>query len=69
MRDVLIEVIELYRLLLSPLVGGHCRFEPSCSCYAREAIARHGALRGLVLTLGRLARCQPFCAGGVDPVP
>jgi putative membrane protein insertion efficiency factor len=61
--------VEAYRLLLSPLVGGYCRFVPSCSVYAQEAIARHGAVRGLRLTLLRLARCQPFHRGGADPVP
>lgn len=69
MRTILIRLIDLYRLLLSPWIGGHCRFEPSCSCYAREAIARHGTLRGAALALGRIGRCQPFCAGGLDPVP
>lgn len=62
-------VVELYRLLLSPLLGGYCRFEPSCSRYALEALERHGARRGVRLTLGRLLRCHPFRPGGVDPVP
>ena len=61
--------IEAYRLLLSPLFGGFCRFEPSCSRYAAEAISRHGALRGLALAARRLARCQPWGASGFDPVP
>jgi len=69
MRNALIKVIDIYRLFLSPLFGGQCRFEPSCSCYAREAIIRHGVLRGIGLALGRLGRCQPFSAGGLDPVP
>jgi putative membrane protein insertion efficiency factor len=54
---------------LSPLVGGHCRFWPSCSAYAEEAIRKHGARRGARLALGRLLRCQPFVRGGIDPVP
>jgi uncharacterized protein len=58
-----------YQLLLSPLLGGHCRFVPSCSHYADEAVARHGAGTGLGLALRRLARCHPFHAGGFDPVP
>jgi putative membrane protein insertion efficiency factor len=62
-------MIEAYRLTLSPLFAGACRFEPSCSRYASEAIARHGAARGLQLALRRLLRCHPFAAGGVDPVP
>lgn len=66
---VLLAGIEGYRLLLSPLLGGHCRFYPSCSVYAEEAISRHGARRGSRLTLGRLLRCHPFHRGGPDPVP
>ena len=61
--------VSAYRLLLSPLLGGFCRFEPSCSRYAEEALRRHGAWRGLRLTAGRLMRCQPFHPGGLDPVP
>jgi putative membrane protein insertion efficiency factor len=69
MRLVLIPLIRVYRWLLSPLLGPSCRFEPSCSIYAEEAIRRHGALRGSWLTLKRLGRCHPFCQGGIDPVP
>ena len=61
--------VSAYRLVLSPLLGGFCRFEPSCSRYAEEALRRHGARRGLRLTAGRLMRCQPFHPGGLDPVP
>ena len=61
--------LEAYRALLSPLLGGHCRFWPSCSVYAQEAIRKHGARRGARLALFRLARCQPFSKGGIDPVP
>ena len=61
--------IEAYRVALAPLVGGHCRFWPSCSAYAEEAIRLHGARRGCALALRRLLRCQPFCRGGIDPVP
>ena len=66
---LLLLAVEAYRLLLSPLLGGHCRFWPSCSAYAGEAIQRHGARRGAALSLRRLARCHPFNPGGVDPVP
>jgi uncharacterized protein len=66
---LLLLALEAYRALLAPLVGGHCRFWPSCSVYAEEAVRRHGAWRGARLTLFRLARCQPFARGGFDPVP
>jgi uncharacterized protein len=58
-----------YRLLLSPVLAPSCRFFPSCSEYAEQALARHGALRGSWLTARRLCRCGPWHAGGVDPVP
>ena len=58
-----------YRLLLSPWLGSACRFTPSCSVYALEALERHGALGGGWLTTRRLLRCHPGCAGGHDPVP
>lgn len=65
----LLLAVEAYRVTLSPLLGGLCRFEPSCSRYAEEAIRRHGALAGTRLAVGRLLRCQPFAQGGHDPVP
>jgi uncharacterized protein len=65
----LLLAIEAYRALLAPLVGGYCRFTPSCSIYAAEAVRRHGAGRGSALTLRRLLRCHPFHPGGFDPVP
>ena len=58
-----------YRLLLSPWLGNACRFTPTCSAYAIEAIERHGAACGSYLMTARIARCHPFCAGGHDPVP
>ena len=61
--------IRLYRMLLSPLLGPRCRFAPSCSAYAVEAIERHGVLRGGLLALRRIARCHPWHQGGYDPVP
>jgi putative membrane protein insertion efficiency factor len=66
---ILIALIRLYQLLLSPFLGGGCRFVPSCSAYAREAIERHGARRGAWLALRRLAKCHPFGSSGFDPVP
>jgi len=65
----LLLLVEAYRVSLSPLVGGHCRFWPSCSVYAEEAILRHGARHGVALAARRLLRCHPFHPGGVDPVP
>jgi putative membrane protein insertion efficiency factor len=61
--------IRAYQLLVSPVLPPSCRFLPSCSDYAREAIERHGARRGLVLALRRLARCHPWGGSGWDPVP
>ena len=58
-----------YQLGLAPVLGGQCRFVPSCSAYAMEAFATHGAMRGTVLAGARVLRCSPFCAGGHDPVP
>ena len=68
-RRTLLVAIDAYRALLAPLVGGYCRFTPSCSLYAAEAIQRHGARRGSALALKRLLRCHPFHPGGFDPVP
>jgi len=68
-KGTLINLIKLYRLLLSPWLGASCRFEPSCSVYALEALECHGAGVGSYLTLARLVRCQPWCEGGHDPVP
>ncbi|EPX84267.1 putative hypothetical protein YidD [Rubellimicrobium thermophilum DSM 16684] len=61
--------VRAYRLLLSPWVGHHCRYTPTCSAYALEALSRHGALRGGWLALRRLARCHPWGGMGVDDVP
>ena len=68
-RCLLIAAVRAYRLLLSPWLGNACRFEPTCSVYAIDALQRHGALAGSALTLGRIGRCHPWCAGGFDPVP
>lgn len=69
MRLLLIRLVQAYRLLLSPWLGASCRFEPTCSIYAIEALEKHGAGLGSYLTLRRLTRCHPWCAGGHDPVP
>lgn len=69
MQRLLISVVKGYRLLLSPWLGTACRFEPTCSVYAIAALEAHGAAHGSYLTLKRLARCQPWCQGGHDPVP
>jgi putative membrane protein insertion efficiency factor len=66
---LLIVLIRSYQLVLSPFVGGACRFQPSCSAYAVEAIAVHGAWRGSRLATRRLARCHPLGRAGFDPVP
>ena len=69
MRRLLIGLVKGYRLLLSPWLGQSCRFEPTCSVYAIGALEQHGAVKGSYLTLHRIARCQPWCQGGHDPVP
>jgi len=66
---VLVGLLTGYRRFISPLLGPRCRFYPSCSAYALEAVQVHGALRGSWLALRRLSRCHPFHAGGLDPVP
>lgn len=69
MRSILIAFIRLYKILLSPFLGQHCRFTPTCSSYAIEAIEKHGVFRGSWLSLRRLSSCHPWHAGGYDPVP
>jgi len=69
MQTVLIALLRFYKLAVSPLLGSRCRFYPSCSDYAREAIQYHGAARGTYLAARRLCRCHPFSAGGIDLVP
>lgn len=69
MRFLLVTLVRLYQVTLSPIFGGACRFEPSCSSYAIEAIDRHGAWKGVKLAGARLLRCHPFGSAGYDPVP
>ena len=68
-RQFLIGLVKVYRLLLKPWIGNACRFEPTCSQYALDALQRHGAAGGGLLAAGRLLRCHPWCDGGIDPVP
>jgi uncharacterized protein len=69
MRRLLIFLIACYKTCLSPFMGNNCRFYPSCSTYAEEAITTHGAIKGSYLALLRVTRCHPWHEGGVDPVP
>jgi hypothetical protein len=69
MKAVAITLIRMYQLVLSPWVGQHCRFHPSCSNYAIEAIHTHGSFKGIYLAARRLLRCHPWHEGGFDPVP
>jgi len=68
-KSAALVLIRLYQLTLSPLLGTRCRFHPTCSAYAYEAIQRYGFLKGTSLGVRRLFRCHPFHAGGIDPVP
>ena len=68
-RAVLVGFVRAYRFALSPWLGNSCRFAPTCSAYAIEALEAHGAALGVALTIGRLGRCQPWCEGGIDSVP
>ncbi|MGH8162153.1 MAG: membrane protein insertion efficiency factor YidD [Gammaproteobacteria bacterium] len=69
LRALPIVLIRGYRVFVGPWLGGQCRYQPTCSAYAIEAIARHGVLKGGVLAAARIARCHPLHAGGYDPVP
>ena len=68
-RRLLIALVKGYRLFLSPWLGSSCRFTPTCSAFALEALERHGAAAGSYLAAARIARCHPWCDGGPDPVP
>jgi uncharacterized protein len=68
-QHMLLLCVRGYRLLLKPWLGNACRFEPTCSAYALQALQQHGAVVGSTLTVGRVLRCNPWCDGGCDPVP
>jgi putative membrane protein insertion efficiency factor len=68
MKTLFITIIRLYKYLISPLLPSSCRFTPTCSEYAVEAISRYGSLRGSLIAAGRILRCNPFSGGGFDPV-
>lgn len=68
-RFILIGLLRAYQLLVSPFLGNHCRFYPSCSSYAVQALQRFGVFRGGYLALRRLSHCHPLCEGGIDYVP
>ena len=69
MQTILLGIVKAYRLFLSPWLGSACRFEPTCSVYALQALQIHGAASGSYLAVSRIARCHPWCAGGSDVVP
>ena len=69
MKRILIAIVRGYKKYISPLLPPSCRFTPTCSEYAMEAIPKHGAWKGSWLALWRILRCNPFCKGGYDPVP
>ena len=68
MKKAVIKVIRIYQLVLSPTLGGNCRFQPTCSQYAIDALNEHGIFKGVFLSLKRIAKCHPFHSGGFDPV-
>ncbi len=69
MKPVALLLIRCYQLVISPLLGNHCRFAPTCSIYTYEAIKKYGFLRGAILGGKRLLKCHPFHPGGIDPIP
>lgn len=69
MKRILLALLRVYKIALSPYLGSQCRFLPTCSDYARDAIISHGPARGTWMTACRLCRCHPFAKGGYDPVP
>jgi len=69
LKQTLVFIIKIYQFMISPFIGSHCRFYPSCSAYAQEAIQKHGCMKGGYLSLKRLLKCHPWNEGGVDLVP
>jgi putative membrane protein insertion efficiency factor len=69
LNKIFIAMIRFYQMCISPMLGPHCRFSPTCSQYALEAIQTHGAIKGLYLAVRRISKCHPFHTGGHDPVP
>ncbi|WP_341791396.1 membrane protein insertion efficiency factor YidD [Rickettsia endosymbiont of Gonocerus acuteangulatus] len=69
MTSILLLLLKFYQYFISPLLGSNCRFYPTCSDYAKDAITSHGNIKGLWLTVKRIIKCHPFCDGGYDPVP
>ena len=69
MKGILLALIRFYQYLFRPMLGANCRFAPSCSDYAGEAVRKHGALKGTLLAVRRVLRCHPYHPGGYDPVP
>lgn len=69
LRTILIEIVEFYQSVISPVLPGSCRFHPTCSDYAVEALKNHGVIRGSGLAFWRILRCNPWGSGGYDPVP
>jgi len=69
MKHLLLILIKFYRYFISPIMASHCRFHPTCSCYAHTAIEQHGTLKGVYLSIRRLLKCHPWHLGGADPVP
>jgi putative membrane protein insertion efficiency factor len=69
MKTIMLAAVRFYRSWISPALPGSCRFAPTCSTYAHQALERHGAWRGALMTARRLLRCHPFHPGGYDPVP
>ncbi len=68
MKFLIIDLLKIYKVILSPMLPQACRFTPSCSEYAMQAVDKHGAVRGIWMGTKRICRCQPFCEGGHDPV-
>ncbi len=69
MKYVVLALIKIYQKMISPFLGNHCRFHPSCSTYTIEAVERFGCLRGMWLGAKRICKCHPYHSGGIDPVP